>query len=157
MLQIANAPDTVGGTLRKVQKALSVLIFPACGPLPPDHGFPDGRTVIGNALKSIVKQSIISISVGAHGYGSLAARWGRTQERCGSQCATLGNLGKNQGSCHGTKNRLHGYRKTMATVCKPSRSSTSSKAQLSWPGGRRETQPCRGGCSDITVVLIQAR
>ena len=69
ILRIAHAPGAVGGSLENVQKVLDSLVFLAWGALPPANGFQNLQTVIGNASKSIVKQSRISVSVAANGYG----------------------------------------------------------------------------------------
>ena len=81
-----------------MQKTFEFLMFSAWGPLPLAHGFSERLTVIENTSKSIGKQSQINVSVGAHGYSSLAVRWGRTRESCESQHGTLGNHCKTKGA-----------------------------------------------------------
>ena len=73
------------------KETFGFLMFSAWGPLSPANGFPNPLTVIENTSKSIVKPSKISVSVRAHGYGSLAVRWGRPRERCEFQCEIIGN------------------------------------------------------------------
>ena len=107
ILQIAHAPGAGGGTVANVQTPLEFLVFPAWGPLPLAHGFPDGLTVIGKVCKTLIKQSKTSSSVLAHSYGSLAVRWGRTREGCESQRATLENHCKTKGSAFALAPFLH--------------------------------------------------
>ena len=75
----------------KGDKNIGIPCVSCMGPNASRSRFPESAHGYRKCIKKHGKTKQICVSVAANGYASLSARWGRTPERYGSQCETLGN------------------------------------------------------------------